>query len=131
MTSSASAFKNPGNTTLNWKTSYNAVAEDTLSRDRTKSERPLWSLPREAYSSKRSYHQTEYAHSLGTYGENPRNKLNNTNSKLSNEVHELTMGTTKVTNHIPGYNGFIARTDLNQTAVEHGSGNNLRNTIVK
>ena len=49
-------YRNPGNTTLNWKTSYNAVAEDTLSRDRTKSERPLWSLPREAYSSKRSYH---------------------------------------------------------------------------
>ena len=41
------------------------------------------------------------------------------------------MGTTKVTSHIPGYNGFIPRTDLNQVAVEHGSGKKVRDTIIK
>lgn len=34
--------------------------------------------------------------------------------KQANEVHELSMGTTKVTTHIPGYNGFIPKSDFNQ-----------------
>lgn len=33
-------------------------------------------MPRQPYSSKRGYFDTEYMKSLGTYGYNPRNKLN-------------------------------------------------------
>ena len=73
-----------------WKSTYNGVVEEALSKDRQKSERPLWSLPRQAYSSKRSYFHTEYNISLGTYGHNPRVKLNDTHTKQANEVHELT-----------------------------------------
>lgn len=51
--------------------------------------------------------------SLGTYGDNPRAKLNDNHSKMENENHELTIGTTKVTKHIPGYNGYLPKTDLN------------------
>lgn len=50
---------------------------------------------------------------------------------MENEVHDLTMGTTKTTSHIPGYNGFIPRTDLNPTAVAHGAGEQDRHTIIK
>ena len=69
--------------------------------------------------------------SLGTYGYNPRTKLNQDHTKQSNENHELTIGTTKVTGHIPGYNGYLPKTDLNPNAIGHGSGSELRNTIVK
>lgn len=41
--------------TSHWKTTYNGVAEGTLSKPAHRAERPLWSLPRQAYSSKRSY----------------------------------------------------------------------------
>ena len=37
--------------------------------------------------------------------------------RAQNEHHELTMGTTKTTTHIPGYNGFIPKTDFNPSAV--------------
>jgi hypothetical protein len=50
---------------------------------------------------------------------------------MENEVQELTMGTTKVTNHIPGYNGFIPKTDLNPTALQQGKCDQTRNTIIK
>ena len=45
-----------------------------------------------------------------------RKKLINISSLL------YRVGTTKTTSHIPGYNGFIPRTDINPVAVEHGSG---------
>ena len=83
----------------------------------TKSTRPEWSINRQAYSSKISYFHTEYAKSMGTFGHNPRNKLGADAERANNEHHELTMGTTKTTTHIPGYNGFIPKTDFNPNAV--------------
>ena len=42
------------------------------------------------------------------------------------------MGTTQVTSHIPGYNGFIPKSDFNQTALDQSKMlNKNRNTIVK
>lgn len=55
---------------------YKGVNEETLSKQATRAQRPMWSLPRQAYSSQRSYFQTEYMKSIGTYGQNPRDKLN-------------------------------------------------------
>lgn len=43
----------------------------------------------------------------------------------------MTVGTTKVTNHIPGYNGFIPQIDINDNAVEQSKGEKTRNTIIK
>lgn len=43
----------------------------------------------------------------------------------------MTVGTTKVTKHIPGYNGFIPSTDLNEKAVGQSKGNDCRATIIK
>lgn len=97
---------------------YTQVVDENLEKPTTVSQRPIWSLPRQAYSSKRSYFHTEYSKSLGTYGHNPRNKLNAESDKMKNEHHELTMGTTKTTAHIPGYNGFIPSTDFNAQAVK-------------
>ena len=54
---------------------------------------------------------------MGTHGHDPRAKLPAESESIGNEHHELTVGTTKTTTHIPGYNGFIPRTDFNANAV--------------
>jgi len=107
-----------GGTTKHWNSIYFQNNDETLSMDYHKSERPIWSLPRQAYSSKRSLFKTEYSRSLGTYGYNPRDKLNHEHTKLTNEKDELNIGTAKVTCNIPGYTGFIPKTDFNAKAVE-------------
>jgi hypothetical protein len=117
--------------TSHWKSMTTQVNKDNLEKPVSKSDRPQWSLPREAYTSKRSYFHTENQSSFGSYGQNPRQKLNQDSSAMQNEEHELTVGTTKVTHHIPGYNGFIPKTDLNANAVEQGKCGKVRNTIIK
>ena len=50
---------------------------------------------------------TENMMSFGQYGHNPREKLNQDSDAIKTDLHELTIGTTKTTNHIPGYNGYL------------------------
>ena len=107
-----------GGTTKHWKTNSQQTNESQLAAHATVSERPVWSYNRQAYSSKRSYFQTEFQMSIGVHGHNPRNKLPTDSEMQVNENHELTVGTTKTTTHIPGYNGFIPKTGFNPLAVE-------------
>lgn len=67
---------------------------------------------------------------MGNYGHNPRNILNAESTKMENDINDLTMGTTKVTSHIPGYGGFLVKTDLNDKAIDH-SKSNLSRPIMK
>lgn len=69
--------------------------------------------------------------SIGKFGHKPRNILPFEATKQSNIKNELSVGTTKVTSHIPGYNGFIPQTEINQLANKQSVGENVRNTIVK
>ena len=68
---------------------------------------------------------------MGTHGHDPRTKLNSEAESQGNEHHDLTVGTTKTTTHIPGYNGLIPKTDFNGAAVAQASTLGARNTIVK
>ena len=120
-----------GNTTKHWKSNYVNTNETQMAAPVTVSERPLWSYPRQAYTSKRGYFQTEFQMSLGTHGHNPRNKLPQDSEMQGNEHHELTVGTTKTTTHIPGYNGFIPKADFNPHAVQQASTLGARQTIIK
>ena len=43
----------------------------------------------------------------------------------------MSVGTTKVTSHIPGYNGFIPATDINEKANGQSLLNHHRTTIIK
>ena len=43
----------------------------------------------------------------------------------------FSVGTTKTTSHIPGYNGFLPRTDLNERAVTQSLGQQTRETFIK
>ncbi len=104
-------------TTSHWCTTNqaNEVVKEGIPLHRA--ERPLWTLPRQAYSSRRSNFKTEYHNQLGSYGHNPRATLNENHQVMEAKVDDLTMGSTKVTSHIPGYNGYIPRTDLNPTCL--------------
>lgn len=119
-----------------WGSIYKHEVLTNTEMGRIKSTRPLWSLPREAYSSKRSSFETEAAAQYGKQGQNPRDKLPSTSTKLGNPIHENNMGTTKNSTHIPGYNGFIPRSDFNghalaQSKLDSNGNAAARNTIVK
>ena len=54
----------------------------------------------------------------GKHGDNPRNILPFEAEKQTNKVNDLSVGSTKVTKHIPGYNGFIPQIDVNPSVIE-------------
>lgn len=119
-----------------WGSIYKNEVLTNTEKGRINSNRPLWSLPREAYSSKRGCFETEAGAMYGHMNENPRSKLSVDATKLGNPVHENNMGTTKTTTHIPGYNGYIPRSDFNDHALklsrlEGSDGKGVRDTIVK
>jgi hypothetical protein len=93
--------------TSHWKSSYKEIVRTVEEGERNPSSRPNWSINRSAYSSGRGLYKTEFSEAIGTHGQKPRDKLNYDAEKQSNKEDELTVGTTKVTSHIPGYNGFI------------------------
>jgi len=65
---------------------------------------------------------TEFQDTVGKFGHNPRNILGFESTKYENKNNELSVGTTKITAHIPGYNGFIPQTDINKVAQEQSKG---------
>lgn len=106
------------NPTSHWKPTYKETVETVDAAEKIKSRRPLWSINRTAYSSNRGTYTTEFADSFGGHGHNPRTILNEASASQSNKNNELSVGTTKVTKHIPGYNGFIPQVDFNDKCME-------------
>ncbi len=119
------------NPTSHWQSTYKNVVNTTTNQDRIVSRRPTWSVNRVAYSSGRGIYKTEFQESFGSHGHNPRNILPNEASALPQKQDELTVGTSKVTSHIPGYNGFIPAIDINEQAVSQSKGSEARQTIIK
>lgn len=117
--------------TAHWRSTYKNVVEEVDAAEKLKSRRPLWSINRQAYSSTRGKYVTEFADSFGNHGHVPRNLLPHDSLKQSNKNNELTVGTTKVTSHIPGYNGFIPQIDINERVIQQSKGEECRNTIIK
>lgn len=117
--------------TQNWVSSYRGTTADTAGRQRNPSHRPLWSINRIGYTSSRGAYKTEFRETIGVFGHNPKDILPSDSSKQSNLKNELTLGTSKVTNHIPGYSGFIPTTEFNATAVKQSEGEQTRMTIIK
>lgn len=111
-------------TTNHWTTNYQGENDRLQGRPSSQAQRPFWSYPKREHVARRTFFKTEYHNTLGTYGQNPRDKLPSTSTKLENENNELTIGSTKVTSHIPGYGGYLVKTDFNDKALEHG-----KNTI--
>ncbi len=118
-----------------WKSTYKHNVNDALSRPMHRANRPEWSLPRQAYTSQRTFFVTENMKSFGTYGSKPirsiRKRSTRTHVSISFCTNSASVGTTKTTKHIPGYSGFLPKTDLNPQAVAQGQGAKLRETIIK
>jgi hypothetical protein len=56
------------------------------------------------------------------------------NSRIINSLHIYefySIGTTKVTSHIPGYNGFLPKAEMNDKAITQSLGQRTRETIIK
>lgn len=75
-------------TTAHWKSSYNGAIEAQAGNPILKSQRPEWSLPRQAYQSKRSFFYTESMRAFGTYGDNPIKVAGSEDAGKTN-LHEL------------------------------------------
>lgn len=114
-----------------WIATYANTNNIVDASEKIKSRRPLWSINRTAYSSSRGRYLTEFNDAFGKHGHNPRNILPIDATKTSNKVNDLSVGSTKVTNHIPGYNGFIPQVDINSTVINQSKGESTRNTIIK
>lgn len=67
-----------------------------------------------------------YSKEFGVYGSNPRMRLSKSDTKLPCLKHELTVGTTKATSHIPGYQGFLPTNTNNPKVRAIECGENLR-----
>ena len=119
------------NPTSHWKSTYKNVVETVDAAEKIRSRRPLWSINRTAYSSNRGTYTTEFADSFGKMGHNPRSILNAESDAMGNGNNELTVGTTKVTKHVPGYNGFIPAVDFNEKCQEQSKLDKHRETIIK
>jgi len=104
--------------TQHWVSTYKNNVETTTEKGRIVSRRPTWSINRQAYSSGRGLYLTEFGDSYGKTGDNPRDILPAGATKQSHKNNELSIGTSQVTHHLPGYNGFIPHVDVNQKAVK-------------
>lgn len=123
--------KNINSGTQHWTSTYRGTTADNVQRPRITSNRPAWSVNRIGYSSSRGIYKTEFTETIGNFGHVPRKILPHDAKKQENKLTEMTIGTQKVTSHIPGYCGFIPNTDVNEIAVNQSIGQKLRNTIIK
>merc|ERR1719321_365600 len=67
-----------------------------------------------------------YSKDFGQYGSDPRGRLSPTDTKLPNPKSELTVGTTKGTMHIPGYQGFLPTNTNNPRVAAIEAGEHIR-----
>ena len=122
LTSAGETVARNANPTAHWGSTYKNVNDVVDASEKIKSRRPLWSINRQAYSSSRARYMTEFGDAYGKHGHNPRDILPAGATKQSNKINDLSVGSTKVTSHIPGYNGFIPQNEVNQQAVDQSKG---------
>lgn len=67
-----------------------------------------------------------YSMHFGQYGSDPRARLSPADTRLPNPKTELTVGTTKGTSHIPGYQGFLPCNTNNPRVAAIEAGEHIR-----
>ena len=118
--------------TCYWKTTNQQNFQKDPQEKPNKSTRPEWSLPRRPIATV-AYPQplSETQFSLGTYGQNPRDKLPYDSSGFRKWQHEMTAGTSKASDAIPGYQGHIPKQICATKAYQHGQLKQPRDTWIK
>lgn len=116
--------------TGHWKSTYRSTVNDAARFDTVlyRQNGPSYQIanPPTCVSSgdlASSYHEFH-----GKYGENPRHKLPVEADRLPTLKGALTVGTTKGTAHIPGYQGFLATNTANKRVAEIAHGGTMRST---
>eukprot|EP00826_Nyctotherus_ovalis_P060156 TRINITY_DN8416_c0_g1_i9.p3 TRINITY_DN8416_c0_g1~~TRINITY_DN8416_c0_g1_i9.p3 ORF type:complete len:129 (-),score=31.44 TRINITY_DN8416_c0_g1_i9:260-646(-) len=118
-------------TTSHWETSYNhfnSVAQNARKSGQTQ---PEWSLPRPPHTSNRGTYSTEHEERFGRFGDNPRQQLPATATRVARRRDENFAGTAKATMQTPGYTGFIPHSDVWHKAAAQGCGLKPRSTFLK
>jgi hypothetical protein len=69
---------------------------------------------------------SSYTEDYGKYGSDPSDKIGKFDSKNVVFKSALTHGTTKATNHIPGYQGFLATNTANPRVARVEMGGTMR-----
>ena len=90
------------------------------------SHKPDWATRKRPYSAHRTSYRSESqdAFAQSEYLCDPA-------GKDVNAVPLMQTGTTKNTRHVPGYAGYIPKTDFNETAFEHSKGRAPRSQVNK
>lgn len=72
-----------------------------------------------------------YSRDFGIQGSDPmlRATTNPAEVTLTATTHDLNEGTTRAVKHPPGYTGFIPAANINETAVQQASGENVKQNI--
>jgi len=118
-------------TTDHWETNYNYFNGVVEKSRKSKQTPPEWSLPKQPHTSNRGNYDTEHGERFGHFGDNPRQLLPATVTRIEKRKDENFIGTTKVTMHIPGYTGFIPYSDTWHRATIQGQAKNPRSTFLK
>jgi len=116
--------------TAHWKSEYKACT-DVKSIDGAKYQRqfgPSYRVSNPPTCVSGGEILSTYAQEFGKYGSDPRHKLPPTMQKLPTFKTQLTIGTTKGTEHMPGYQGFLATNTANPKVAQVVNGSELRST---
>lgn len=130
-------------TTSHWISNYRDESIKTTTRPASQSQRPFWSYPKRHHVSRKTaillQQEKDKPQLIATAPKdqffvtenqyNYQKKLNRELDRLENDVNELTIGSTKVTSHIPGYSGFMVRTNLNEAALTQSKNQNGRDLM--
>ena len=90
-------------TTKHWRSNYASENTKTQERPHSQAQRPFWSYPKREHVARRTFFKTESQNRFGDYGSNPLKTLHTNPNLFDSEKSDLTMGTSKVTRHVPGY----------------------------
>jgi len=97
----------------NWETKNqsdcNIVKENLNKGEYKKSEIPEW-FKNKYHPYQTGYFKTEHYDNFGIYGEKPKDKFHNTTQKLKKlytDNFEISKGTAKATDLLPGYGGRL------------------------
>lgn len=120
-----------------WQTTYQADCSQNTGAFQ-KSVIPGW-FKKDYHTYHKTIYKTDHTQSIGIYGDNPSDKFtrtvrNGTVDKFFFDNQDVAEGSTKMSNFIPGYSGFIPKdykrpneTAINDPLIKYSKTNHLLN----
>jgi len=116
--------------TAHWKSEYRSNVNDAARFDTVlyRQNGPSYQIANPPTCVSGGQEPSTYHEAFGKYGSDPRDKFGSQASSLPVMKTALTVGTTKGTAHIPGYQGFLATNTANARVAEIAHGGTMRST---